>query len=147
MDLLGIDGHIYSIDLDDTPTRPTHPRITYLYGSSIDPAIAARVELKGPVLLNLDSNHLASHVLAELELWAPRVPVGDWLLVEDTNGSPVIEDPLTGQLEQVEGPMAAVMEYLAKHPGEFLRDVVCERYWLTMNPHGWLQRVRGCEHG
>lgn len=145
MDLLQIDGgHVYSIDIDDQPARPVHPRITYLHGSSLDRAIAASIPSRGATLINLDSNHVAGHVLAELELWAPRVPVGGWLVVEDTNGTPIVKDPATGQLVPVEGPYAAVMEYLAKHPGEFLRDVVCERYWLTMNPSGWLQRSAPC---
>lgn len=145
MDLLKIDGgRVISIDVDDTPERPEHPRITYMHGSSIDPDLAVLIPIKGPTLINLDSDHRAGHVLAELDLWAPRVPVGGWLVVEDTNGSPVVTDPETGKLIAVEGPYAAVMEYLAKHPGEFLRDVVCERYFLSMSPGGWLQRTAPC---
>lgn len=145
MDLLGIDGgKIYSVDMDVQEGRPIHPRIEYIEGSCVDPAlvadIAARADLSGPVLVNLDSNHNAGHVLQELELYAPLVPLGSWLVVEDTNGGPVETDPATGETIVVEGPFAAVMEYQAKHPGEFVADVVCERYWLTMNPHGWLQR-------
>ena len=146
MDLLGIEGgRVISIDIDvpgEGEQRPEHPRITYLHGSSVDPAIVAHVQsqLVGPVLVNLDSNHHAPHVLAELALWAPLVPLGDWIVVEDTNGSPVMVDE-SGEARGVEGPMAAVLEYLASHPGEFTREVVCERYWLTMNPHGWLQRT------
>jgi cephalosporin hydroxylase len=142
MDLLGIDGRVYTIDTEHYDGRPVHPRIEYLRASSLDPLIVESLAAaaRGPVLVNLDSDHLAGHVLAELELYAPLVPVGGWLVVEDTNGAPVLTDE-HGARVQVEGPFAAVMEYLTRHPGEFLRDVVCERYWLTMNPHGWLQRA------
>lgn len=155
MDLLGIEGgQVISIDID-TPgpdeKRPEHPRIRYIQGSSTDPAIMAaavsyaseggRHLIDQAVLVNLDSNHHAPHVLDELRLWAPLVPVGSWLVVEDTNGAPVMQDAAGNDVE-VEGPMAAVLEYLAGHPGEWFRDVLQERYWLTMNPHGWLQRER-----
>ena len=155
MDLLGIDdGRIFSIDIDvpgPGEDRPRHDRITYVHGSSVDPAIVGQVATdaglhhgsRHPVLVNLDSSHHAPHVLHELEAWAPLVPVGSYLVVEDTNGAPVMEDAAGNQVE-VEGPLAAVLEYLARHPGEFTREVSCERYWLTMNPHGWLQRARAC---
>jgi cephalosporin hydroxylase len=155
MDLLGIPGHVWSIDIElpgPGEARPEHPRITYIHGSSTDPEVADRIMaetgrgtygpgLRPDILVNLDSNHHAPHVLEELRLWAPLVPVGGWLVVEDTNGAPVMEDAAGHPLE-VEGPLAAVLEYLAGHPGEWFRDVLQERYWLTMNPHGWLQRER-----
>lgn len=156
MDALAIDdGRVISIDVDpdEALARPHHPRITYITGSSVDPEIVAKAEDmfahdmigRGPLLVNLDSDHRAPHVLAELNLWAPLLYVNDWLVVEDTNGAPVIEGP--DGPEMVEGPFAAVMEYLARHDGEFLRDVVCERHLLTMNPHGWLMRVRPYREG
>ncbi len=153
MDLLGIEnGRVLTIDIngeDASEPRPKHPRIKYVHGSTVDPEVFESVRLwaskrVGPVLVNLDSDHTAPHVLRELELYAPLVPPNGWLVVEDTNGAPVVE--VDGQSVAVEGPFAAVMEYLAKHPNEFLRDVVCERYWLTMNPHGWLQRQKECPH-
>lgn len=150
MDLLGIDGHVWSIDIDlpgPGEKRPEHPRITYVHGSSADPDVVDRVVAESghgaspDILVNLDSNHCAPHVLDELRLWAPLVPVGGWLVVDDTNGAPVMDDA-AGNPVEVEGPFAAVMEYLAGHPGEWFRDVLQERHMLTMNPHGWLQRER-----
>ncbi len=157
MEMLGIDGAVLSIDidaLDEGRQRPVHPRITYLTGSSVDPVIVAKADTwllehqkkdaegkVGAMLMNLDSNHHAPHVLEELRMWAPRVPIGSWMLVEDTNGAPVMQD-VGGNPIEVEGPLAAVFEYMASHPDEWFRDVVCERYWVTMNPHGWLQRHR-----
>lgn len=152
MDLLGIEGGVvHTIDVDAEESRgvrPSHPRIHYHTGSSTDhdlvDKIAADVRKRGGLaLIDLDSDHHAPHVLRELELWAPVVPIGGWLIVEDTNGSPVDTDPATGKPLMVEGPFAAVMEFLQTHPGQFLREVVCERFWLSMCPHGWLIRVAG----
>lgn len=159
MDLLKIEGgKVLTIDIngeDPSEPRPVHPRIQYVTGSSLDHTVLALVKMtlasqrdlgRPNVLVNLDSDHTAPHVLNELAAYAPLVPVNGWLVVEDTNGAPVVADA-NGKPVAVEGPFAAVMEYLAKHPGEFIRDVVCERYWLTMNPHGWLQRGEACTHG
>lgn len=149
MDLLKIpNGRVYSIDLNPPGDRPQHRRISYILGSTIDPEIAGRIDIAGPVLINLDSDHRALHVLDELELWAPRVPVGGWLVVEDTNSAPVERNEETGEITEGAGPFAAIMEYMLRHPGELVRDVVCERYWLSMmNPHGWMQRLKECQHG
>ncbi len=146
MDLLKIErGHIWSIDTQPNASRPDHRRITYITGSSTDEQIvklwqtATDAQPLGPMLLNLDSDHTAPHVRRELDLWAPLVPVGSWLVVEDTNGAPIVKDE-AGQPIQVEGPLAGLFEYLEAHPGEWQREIFCERYLLTMNPGGWLQR-------
>ena len=69
--------------------RPTHPRISYLSGSSTDPAIIAAVRGEAvdvdSVLVTLDSDHAAEHVLAELDAYAPLVTLRGSLIVEDTN--------------------------------------------------------------
>jgi cephalosporin hydroxylase len=89
-DLLGR-GRVVTIDVEELQGRPAHPRLVYLAGSSADPAVAAQVEEAGTVRVILDSDHSREHVLAELELWAPRVTLGSYLVVEDTNvnGHPV----------------------------------------------------------
>ena len=147
MDLLGIaGGTVYSVDLDTAAQhggyRPPHSRIHYVHGSSVDPALVEGVAsgIHGSTLIDLDSDHHAPHVAEELRLWAPYVPIGGWLLIEDTNGAPAEPHP-------TDGPLAAVRGYLAAHPGEFHRELACERYWLTMNPGGFLQRVAACAHG
>lgn len=45
------------------------------------------------------------------------------------------------------GARGGLMTYMEDHPGEFRQDVLSERYLLTMNPGGWLQRVGECNHG
>jgi cephalosporin hydroxylase len=44
------------------------------------------------------------------------------------------------------GARGGLEDYLRAHEGEFVQDILCERYLLTMNPGGFLQRVKACEH-
>jgi cephalosporin hydroxylase len=136
-DLLG-HGSIVSVDIVAQPGRPAHERITYLTGSSTAPEIRTRVEElvgdKAPVLVILDSNHERDHVLEELRIYAPLVTPGSFVIVEDTNvnGHPVLPD--FGP-----GPMEAVDEFL-RSIDEFSVDWRREKFFLTFNPSGYLQR-------
>ena len=42
-DLVG-QGQIITVDIDAKPTRPKHPRVTYVSGSSTEPAVVAEVK-------------------------------------------------------------------------------------------------------
>jgi cephalosporin hydroxylase len=138
-DLLG-HGEVLTIDIQPQTNRPTHARITYLTGSSVDPGILARVAASIPegavVLVILDSDHARAHVLRELELWHSLVSVGSYLIVEDTNisGHPVAD-------HRGPGPWEAIEAWLPQHPC-FERDLGCEKFFLTFNPGGYLRRVR-----
>jgi cephalosporin hydroxylase len=137
MDMLG-NGRVVTIDIDDTPARPHHDRITYLHGSSVDPEIVDRVRVlaadAGSLMVVLDSNHRCEHVLAELHAYSRLVTPGSYLVVEDTNvnGHPVL--PTFGP-----GPYEAVEMFLAEG-APFARDRSCERFFMTFNPGGYLRR-------
>jgi cephalosporin hydroxylase len=138
-DLLG-HGEIITIDVEERPGRPQHSRITYLQGSSTDPAVLERVRSKTQgrdrVLVLLDSDHRKAHVLSELTAYSELVTPGSYLIVEDTNlGHPARPD--FGP-----GPMEAVVEFLADHP-EFANDPSREKHLLTFNPRGYLRRKGG----
>jgi cephalosporin hydroxylase len=134
-DLLGT-GRIVSIDLDPQSDLPSHERITYLRGSSIDPQIVDAVPKDPkPVMVILDSDHSAPHVLSELRLYSPFVSIGSYLIVEDTNinGHPALDD--FGP-----GPMEALEEFLAENDN-FVVDTAREKFMLTFNPSGYLRRI------
>ena len=137
LDLIGT-GQVISIDIDTEPTRPVHPRIRYLAGSSIDPAIVAEVRKAAAgkrTLVILDSDHHAEHVAKELTIYPEFVSPGGYLIVDDTNigGNPVWQD-------DDPGPMAAVKDFLATTDA-FVADRDRERFMMTMNPLGFLRRV------
>ena len=138
MDLLN-HGRVITIDVEDRPGRPDHPRISYLTGSSTDPDMVRSVrELIGdaaPVVVLLDSDHAMAHVAAELRLYAPLVTPDSYLIVEDTNlnGHPVFAD-------HGPGPMEALEIFLPAHP-EFAHDTSMDKFFLTFNPRGFLKRT------
>ncbi len=137
-DLLG-HGRVVTIDIDDRPGKPRHPRIDYILGSSTDPRTLSQVRaLVRPgerVMVILDSDHHRAHVLREMELYGPLVTPGNYLVVEDTNMDRDRLYPNFGP-----GPGAAVAEFL-KTSRDFLPDPSRERYQFTFNPGGWLRRV------
>jgi cephalosporin hydroxylase len=138
-DLLG-GGEIVSIDIEHKPQRPTHPRITYIHGSSTDPKIVSRAEQAANgkrTMVILDSDHSRDHVLDELRAYAGLVSHGCYLIVEDTNvnGHPVRKD-------HGPGPMEALQEYL-REDRNFEVDESREKFFLTFNPKGYLRRRSG----
>jgi cephalosporin hydroxylase len=139
-DLLG-HGRVLSIDVAPRSTVP-HERIDYLIGSSVAEPIIAAVREKidrlhaRRLLFVLDSDHSAAHVRAELEAYAPLVPVGCYVHVQDG-----LLDYLSRFRSLRPGPAAAVEGFLADHP-EFARDLDLEgRYVMTAHISGWLRRL------
>jgi cephalosporin hydroxylase len=129
-------GRVVTIDIEPRAGRPEHPRITYITGSSTDPAVVAAVTrlAHGRVMVILDSDHHADHVHAELVAYSPLLRAGDYLIVEDTNvnGHPTRAD--FGP-----GPMEGLEKFLGGND-EFVVDAQCERFMLTMHPRGFLRR-------
>lgn len=131
-------GRVVTIDIRQKPNLPKHPRLFYLHGSSVDPSIlraASRMRDTGPVMVILDSNHHAKHVLEELELYGQLVTVGSYVIVEDTDINETV------RLDHGPGPAAAVREFLAGDK-RFVVDLDCQKFGLTFNPGGYLKCVR-----
>jgi cephalosporin hydroxylase len=75
------------------------------------------------------------HLMTLYEHYAPLVPLGSYIIFEDTilNGNPV----WTGF-----GPGPSEAARVISNRGEFARDPEPERYALTFNHEGFLKRVR-----
>jgi cephalosporin hydroxylase len=136
-DLVGA-GEVVSIDVE--PMRddyPQHPRITYLAGrSSTDPVVVEEVRTRAGgrrTLIILDSDHSQTHVEAELASYAPLVPIGCYIVVEDSNIGRIRKDLMPG-------PFQAIETFLAK-TDEFEIDREREKFLITFNPSGYLRRV------
>ena len=131
-------GGVLSIDLRLRDDLPTHPRIEFLAGSSVDPSVIERV--RGAirdgdrVMVVVDSDHSRDHVLAELRAYGPLVTSGCYLIVEDTNINGHPAAPHWGP-----GPTEAMEEYLAEG-APFDVDRAREKFLLTFNPGGFLRR-------
>lgn len=131
-------GRVVSIDIESRPNLPTHSRLEFMVGSSVDPNVVAQVKTGlaagARVMVVLDSDHSAAHVRAELAAWAPMVTEGCYLIVEDTavGGNPILP-------EYGPGPLEALREFLVEH-SEFEADRSRERFLLTLSPGGYLRR-------
>ena len=83
----------------------------FLHGSStsdeVVSAIRKRVQNKRAIVI-LDSDHRKSHVLKEMMLYGDMVPVGGYLLVQDTNVNGHPAAPKFGP-----GPWEAIEEFMA----------------------------------
>ena len=136
-DLVG-NGRVITVDIEHREGRPTHPRIRYVHGSSVDDKIIAEIRKSiqpdEKVIVFLDSNHEKDHVLEELKLYRDFVTPGSYIIVEDTNinGHPVSPD--FGP-----GPMEAIEEFL-NMDSSFQVDKDKEKFYLTFNPRGFLLR-------
>ncbi len=102
--------------------------MTFLLGSSTAPEVVAEVHRRARgkrVMVILDSLHSKEHVAAELAAYAPLVPVGSYIVVQDT--------PLDS--------LAAIDEFLEANEN-FMADRSRERYPDTNSVRGYLRRVR-----
>jgi cephalosporin hydroxylase len=139
LDALG-HGRVVTIDPHAYDGRPAHPRIRYLAGSSTAPETLAElhrdIRQDERSLVILDSDHSERHVATELRLYRDFVPPGSYLIVEDSNvnGHPVMR-------RHGPGPMEAIRAFLAQDD-RFEADATKERFLLTMNPNGYLRRIR-----
>ena len=100
----------------------------------VQSAVAARAAAARSVLVVLDDDHGAAHVLRELAAYGPFVTPGSYLVVEDTNvnGHPVM--PGHGP-----GPHEAVEQFLTTNR-DFVVDRSREKFLLTYFPDGWLRK-------
>jgi cephalosporin hydroxylase len=132
-------GRVITIDIEEREDRPRHPRILYLTGSSVAPEVVAQVKDEiadtNRVMVILDSDHHDDHVLSELHAYGPLVTEGCYLIVEDT---------LAGFSPERwgAGPSAAIEKFMSSSQ-PFVADPSCEKFVMTFNPGGYLQRLQG----
>jgi cephalosporin hydroxylase len=139
---------VVTVDADPWPNYDTvmgwGAKVIQVVGNSIDPGIVEAVrEAIGdatPVVVSLDSDHSAAHVLAEMEAYSAFVGAGSYMVVEDTvldwmpPNAPA-RKPYSGT------PMEAVGDFLTAH-----RDWQVDRdlegmFAATQDPEGWLRRI------
>lgn len=145
-EVLGIDIDIRAHNREAIEAHPMSRRIRMIEGSSIDPAVVARVHQLAAgkrVLVVLDSNHTHAHVLAELEAYAPLVAPGSYCVVFDTVVEDMPPDAFPDRPWGVgDNPKTAVRTFLARDDRfEVDRDIEA-KIQITVAPEGYLRRVR-----
>lgn len=137
-ELIG-NGEVITVDKTTYPDQPSHPRLTYLVGSSTSEKIAKKIRenvgVEDDVMVILDSNHTKEHVCEELTIYSELVTEDNYIIVEDThvNGNPIMSN--FGP-----GPKAAVDEFLDSND-DFVIDGEKEKHHITAAPSGFLQKI------
>ena len=139
-------GLVIGIDVTIDRAREVaarHPeRMKLVCGNSVSPetveAVKGMIEGRRTLVI-LDSDHSAAHVARELDLYAPLVSPGSYLIVFDG----IIKD-LVGVWQipadaATNNPEVAVAQFLLSHP-EFERDYSKNWYGMTWAPGGFLRK-------
>jgi cephalosporin hydroxylase len=140
-------GRIITIDPQHYENRPDHPRVEYWTESSTAPAVVERLMPIAAgcttVMVILDSAHSTDHVRREIELYAPLVTLGSYLIVEDgyVDGNPLLPDYVDMYDQGKGGPQAAIQELLATSDA-FQVDPSRHKFLATFNPNGYLKRIK-----
>jgi cephalosporin hydroxylase len=136
-------GEIVGIDIEITPeaqrAAAQFPSITLIEGSSTDAEVIDRVRgiVNGrSAIVILDSDHKMEHVLREMQLYNEFVPLGGYMVIEDSNvnGHPVFHSYGPGPFEAI--------EQFFKINKKFEIDKSREKFMMTFNPNGYLRRIR-----
>ena len=149
LELIG-NGKVIGIDIEVRPHNRTaieaHPlkhRIELIEGSSVAPETLEAVKKSATgaktVLVMLDSNHTEAHVLKELELYAPLVTPGSYLVAHDGAQAWVWDIPSGKPEWKDDHPLNAIHKFLGAHP-EFSIDPHWNRLGITSSPDGFLKR-------
>jgi cephalosporin hydroxylase len=143
--VLGIDIDIRPHNREAVEKHYLSPHIEMIQGSSIADDVIAQVREFSSnykrILVCLDSNHTHSHVLAELEAYAPLVSQGSYCIVFDTVVENLPEELLFGRpWSQGDNPMSAVKEYLKQHPDFEIDDTIDHKLLISVAPSGFLIR-------
>ena len=153
LQLLGNQGRVLGIDIDirehnraEIEAHAMFDRIDMIEGSSIDDAIAAQVAEAaanaGRVMVVLDSNHTHAHVLRELELYAPLVTNGCYLIVADT----LIEEMPAGSFpdrpwDKGDNPATAAKAFLQTTDRFEVDTAIDAKLQISVAPGGYLKCV------
>lgn len=143
-ELLG-QGNVITVDIEDK----THPdlfkyiwgdRITTLIGDSVDKhifnEIKEKIGYRRNCMVILDSWHTEKHVYKEMEIYSDLVPVGGYMIVEDSH---VDGNPVPWKWND-RGPMGAIEKWMDKYGYEWEIDKECEKHDMSFNPNGFLRR-------
>jgi cephalosporin hydroxylase len=154
LELLGGNRKVVGIDIDireHNRTRiETHRmahRIKMIQGSSVASAVvdqvrAIAVDRKG-IMVILDSNHTHEHVRKEIELYAPLVTRGSYLIVFDTSIEDAPVDFFPGRpWAKGNNPRTAVWEFLQTSDRFVIDKELENKLLITVAPDGYLRCVK-----
>lgn len=146
-------GYVITIDISikqwaDTGAPLAHAgildRISWITGDSVDPATVEEVKRaiapEDRVMVALDSDHGKAHVFRELELYAPLVSHGSYIVVFDGSVQHLHDAPGGSPVWKTDNPARAVEDFLDSRD-DFEHDTTYDR-WALHAAGGFLRRIR-----
>ncbi|MBX3242479.1 MAG: cephalosporin hydroxylase family protein [Chitinophagaceae bacterium] len=147
--ILGIDIDIREHNRKEIEGHPMYKRVKMIQGSSISSEVMKQVEeeVKGSntILVCLDSNHTHEHVLQELNLYAPFVTQGSYLVVFDTIVEYLPDDYLPGRKRPWgvgNNPHTSVVSFLENNDSFVVDKEIDNKLLIGVAPGGYLKRVK-----
>jgi len=145
LDLVG-HGKVISIDRSRQVFEISHPRVVEITGDSENPETIEAVRTicgSQTVMVIHDGSHNYEQVVVDLNLYAPIVTRGQYLVIEDGVVDLFENEPETigatyAQNFPSGGPLKAVATFLQAFPDEFEIDESRERFLVTASPRGYL---------
>jgi cephalosporin hydroxylase len=154
LQLLGGDGLVVGVDVeirkhnrDAIEGHPMSNRIRLIEGSSTSASVAEQVygltKGRSTVMVVLDSDHTHDHVRRELDLYAPLVTKGSYLVVFDTLIDDMPDDFYPDRRwGKGNNPKTAVHDFL-KTTDRFVIDKAFEnKLLITVAPDGYLKCIK-----
>jgi len=149
--VVGVDVEIRPANRNAIEAHPLASSITLIEGDSTAAdtlrRVRAQIRAGESVMVLLDSNHSREHVARELELYAPLVTPGSYIVATDGIMESLADVPRGDPSWSHDNPSSAAREFAARHP-EF---VLAQPEWpfnesdlgrnITHWPDGWLRRV------
>jgi len=117
-------------------------KVKLICGDSAHPATAKAVKdlvEDRQTLVILDSDHSAAHVAKELELYAPLVSPGSYMIVFDGIIKYLVGVYAIPADAATNNPETAIAQFLPRHP-EFRRDYSKNELGMTWAPGGFLRK-------
>ncbi len=139
-------GKVITVDIADyaqeaKKLRLWQERVEFILGDSVSKETIDKIKelVRGSkeVIVTLDSDHHAKHVLRELRLYSKFVTVGSYLIVQDTSLD------IWGKRKDYwnNGPMTAMQRFL-EFNDDFVIDKKLNKFLLTWHPDGFLKRIK-----
>lgn len=146
-EILGIDIDIREHNKKEIEAHPMFKRIKMIQGSSVDAALVEDVKKyaagKQTVLVCLDSNHTHEHVLRELELYAPFVTTGSYIVVFDTIVEDLPDNYLPGRAwSKGDNPKTAVHQFLKSNDHFAIDTAIDNKLLISVAPEGYLKKIK-----
>ena len=131
------------VDMDEVKKYKWSERIEWIHGGSTNLLVVDRImeilECPNPnCMVILDSWHTMDHVYAEMMMYKKLVPVGGYMIVEDSH---VAGNPVPWEHDDL-GPMGAIDKFLETEGEQWEVDWECEKHLMTFNPKGYLRRIK-----